>query len=243
MELETVVEHFLDANAAFDEKLHNDMYSALSRADYVEPFGRLLVDGIPDTKRNPSFYLNEFGWKMRPLLDLISPLLDHPLPRVRFDVIKCLLQCTKPGDTGLLGRVFLRLDDPEPFIHRAVMIFIRDAQPWQLAMAIGEAAEDSEDPIFAHLGRRVTFRNPVSGHQILCVISEKMISQLVSHSNPVARRLGAGLAVRPRKIVDDRFLELADECDDEEGKQMIEFTRTKWIPKGCLRGRVIDPRR
>jgi len=234
MQLEELVGLWLDPKSVWDSTLASHLYSALSNSENIEPFRRLLSGGIPDMDRNPSFYINEFGWKMRPFLPEIVGLLDHRSPQVRFDAIRCLQQCGTLEDKGLFGRLLKCLDDPHPFVHRAVLMFIQQAPRCHLAQSVKEAAQGAGDTAFAEFPRCLSYTS---------IITERMIRRLISHKDPIARRFGVGLAVRPRLVIDDAFLELADACEDEEGRLMIEFTRTKWLAKRCVRGRVVDCRR
>jgi len=52
-------------------------------------------------------------------------------------------------------------------------------------------------------------------------VSADNLEILLSHDNPVAVRLGVGLATRPRQIVDETFIEMATHIKDEECRNVL----------------------
>jgi hypothetical protein len=141
----------------------------------------------------------------------IADLLDSKIVRIRFDAIEALLGCTTGADGIILGRVMLRLDDEVFGIRWKVAQFIRFAERWQLRLAVENAAALRPDSAFPILAK-------VHGQYLNATTDT--VRWLVEHPNPLVRRFGAAVAGRPRSVVDEQFLAMAEASHDDEVREI-----------------------
>jgi hypothetical protein len=79
---------------------------------------------------------SELGQTAKPLLDDVSALLTHPLKRVRFFSIDCVLLWAGPSDGCALASVIALMDDAETAVRWKVLDFLSRASREQLQGAL-----------------------------------------------------------------------------------------------------------
>ncbi len=207
-----------------------ELYGAFLNGFPLENLRRLLLCDNYEAVTTGAYLVYELGWLVHPLVREIEGLLDHEDSQVRFDAIYALGECTTPSDGNALGRVLLLLDDPTPFVQRGVIMFIRSSDYWQLSIAVRVAAKMRPGTAFA-----TVIATSIRGGRIF---DSAKLKVLVSHKDPVVRRFAAGMATRPRLIVDEDFLDIAAACNDEEGIHAIDWARQKALPTYATQARL-----
>ncbi|WP_192365328.1 hypothetical protein [Mesorhizobium mediterraneum] len=181
----------------------------------LENLRPLLTSGNIHTQAAAAFLVAEISprlsFNMNCVVAEIADLLDSKVVRIRFDAIEALLGCTTPADGAILGRVMLRLDDEVFGIRWKVAEFIRFAEWWQLRLAVENAAALCPDSAFPILA---------SAHGQYLNATTKTVLWLLDHPNPLVRRFGAAVAVRPRSVVDEQFLAMAEASHDVEVREI-----------------------
>ncbi|MER8602666.1 hypothetical protein NKH48_02575, partial [Mesorhizobium sp. M1233] len=185
----------------------------------------LLTPANLQTAPAPVFLPGEAGskisYKMNCVVAEIADLRDSESSGIRFDAIEALLGCTTPADGAILGRVMLRLDDGHAGVRWRVVQFICFAERWQLRLAVENAAALRPDSAFTTLVNAY-------GHYIMP--SAKDLPRLLANPDAVLRRFAAAVAIRPREVIVERFVAMAEQSDDAEIRQIAADCR-----KGYLR--------
>ena len=212
-----------------------ELLSAFYKGFPIENLRTLLASENKETKSLAVYLVYELGDRLHPLISEITELLEHESPSYRFDAIIALTECTTKNDAAALGQIVLRFDDCDTFVHRGVMQFVQVAKGWQLRLGVQESARQKPEGVFADLPK-ILFSTTPSGRVPL---AEK-IKAFLGHSEPVARRFGVALALRPRFILDWNLLDLAELIDEEECQHMIQWARERKypIPIGAEHGRI-----
>ncbi|MER8404124.1 hypothetical protein [Mesorhizobium sp. M1307] len=205
--------------------LANDLLSEFKKGFPIENLRPLLVSSNIHTQSVAAFITVEIGFRRRFKLNCvvaeIADLLDSKASRTRFDVIEALGDCTTPADGAILGRVMLRLDDEHAGVRWKVVQFICFAERWQLQLAVENAAALRPDSAFTTLVNAY-------GHYIMP--SAKDLPRLLANPDAVLRRFAAAVAIRPREVIVERFVAMAEQSDDAEIRQIAADCR-----KGYLR--------
>ncbi|MCI5075540.1 hypothetical protein [Oricola sp.] len=189
----------------------------------VENLRPLLVSENPRITATAAYLAYELGSDMRPVLDDLVPLADHPGAQWRSDIIIAMTDCVGPDNLDALSRIMLAFDDPEPFVHRAAMNFVIGAESLTLVHAVGEAAARFPgSPFETILSMLLGKRTRLDTRSLR--MTDARLKQFIDHDEPVVRRFGVGLAARPTYVVDIGRLEIARGCRDEEGLRVIDFT-------------------
>ena len=225
MTLDEIVSKYLEPGFEHDSSLSNELYRILHREFPIEGFRRLLTAKSDVAIGAAGFFVNEFGYKMHSFVKEITDLLDHKSPQIRFDAILGLRDCTTQADGEALGRVLLLLDDPDPFVHRGVMKFIQYSERWQLRAAVLRAAKLRPGTVFEEFRAEAGRFSPITARKV---------RKFIEHPDAIARRFGVGLAVRPREVVDERFLKIAERCNDEEGLLTLQQARKYISPTNAV---------
>ncbi|MGX8012092.1 hypothetical protein ACVDG8_025560 [Mesorhizobium sp. ORM8.1] len=198
-----------------DGKLENDLLSQFHKGFPMENLRPLLTSSNDRTQTAAAFLASEISsrlsFKMNCVVAEIADLLDSEAVHVRFDAIGALLGCTTPADGAILGRVMLRLDDEAFGVRWKAAEFIRLADWWQLRLAMENAANLCPDSAFPILAR---------AHGQYFTATTKTVRWLLDHPNPLVRRFGAAVAIRPRYVVDEQFLAMAEASHDVEVKEI-----------------------
>lgn len=193
----------------------------------IENLRPMLVSSNPEILSLAAYLIYELGAKVRCLLDDIVPLLDHEDPQIRTSAVIALGKCATKFDTIALGKVIELLDDPDPFVHRIVMRFIQYCEVGMLIAGINEAAATKKGTVFEQFPRVISSFFSRRANRSSSGLPN-ILKWLLSHENPIANRLGVGLATRPRLIADENLIDLAERVEEEECRNVV-----KWARKGA----------
>lgn len=202
-----------------------ELYGAFYKGFPIENLRPLLTSDEPEAVSTGSYLVYELGAIARPLVKEIAALLDNPEPQVRSDAIIALRECAGKEDGLALGNIFLKLDDPDPFVRRGAMGYVRYSSVWQLKIAITEAGRMRPSTIFGEFSK-----NPLRYIRA----SKDQLEKLITNPNSIARRFGVGIACRAKLVIDKNYLDVADNCDDEEGLEFVRFTREQAFPRYAI---------
>jgi hypothetical protein len=114
----------------------NDLLAEFHRGYPLENLRPLLLSDNTEVVKAGAWIASELGEKGKPLLNDVSPLLQHPDSRVRFSVIDCILLWADPSKGPELASVVDLIDDPESRVRWKVMEFLSRATREQLAAAL-----------------------------------------------------------------------------------------------------------
>lgn len=204
----------------YDGTYGADLYSAFCSGFPIENLRPLLTSPLPRTRSLGCYLAYELGWPVHPFVPELTDLLNDPHPQNRSDTMIALRACTTRDDGEALGHVLLRLGDEDPFVQRGAMRFVQLCQRWQLRLALKNAANADPPSIFGELQHVAQWRP----------ITKDLIECLLAHPDKIAKRLGVGLAARPRLIVDETFLDIAANYDDAECANIVKWARERPLP-------------
>lgn len=210
-----------------------ELWAAFTRDLAIEKLRPLLTSEHKLTRSYGAYLAYELGWQCYPLIGELTTLLTDPCPQNRSDAAVALTGCTTFKDGHALGRILLLLEDPDPFVQRAGMDFIKSCERRRLNVAINEAATIASDEIFKEFPR--ILGRPFTNY---AKITKARVRHLVEHPHPVAQRFGAGLAVRPRLVIDDGLIELAGSSNDPGAKRVVEHAKKYSTPTHAFRTRL-----
>lgn len=198
-----------------DSTLTFALQSEFNRGFPLENLRPLLTSDNLHTQAAAAFLVAEISSKISYNVNCvvaeIADLLDSEVSGIRFDAIEALLGCTTPADGAILGRVMLRLDDEHAGVRWRTTEFIRFADRWQLRLAVENAATLRPDSAFPILAK---------AHGQHFRATTKGIRWLLDHPDALVRRFGAAVAVRPRYVVDEQLLAMAEGSDDAEVREI-----------------------
>jgi len=215
-----MIETLLEPSFEDDGTLANDLLAEFGKGFPKENVRRLIASPNPATQGTVAFLMTFWNFELHPFVSEIATLLDSKDSRARFDTVEVLLDCTTPDDGEILGRALLLLDDEHQGVRWKVAQFICLAQRWQLRLAVKHAAAMRPNSGFKII-------QDIHGQRLFLTKSE--IRWLVQHQEPVLRRFGAALAVRPREVIDESFLTIASTSDDPEVAQIVEDGRGRFL--------------
>jgi hypothetical protein len=198
-----------------DGELANDLLSQFNKGFPLENLRPLLTSGNLHTQATAAFLVAEISprlsFNMNCVVAEIADLLDSKVVRIRFDAIEALLGCTTPADGTILGRLMLRLDDEVFGIRWKVAQFVRLAERWQLRLAVENAVDLCPDSAFPILAK---------AHGQYLNATTNTVRWLLDHPNTLVRRFGAAVAARPRYVVDEHLLAMAEASHDVEVREI-----------------------
>ncbi|WP_206520762.1 hypothetical protein, partial [Mesorhizobium sp. M7A.F.Ca.CA.004.11.2.1] len=207
-----------------NSKLTFALQSEFHKGFPLENLRPLLTSDNLHTQAAAAFLTAEassrIGYKMNCVVAEIADLLDSQVSGIRFDAIEALLGCTTPADGAILGRVMLRLDDEHAGVRWRVVQFICLAERWQLKLAVENAAALRPDSAFKTL---------VNAYGHYFMPSSKDLRQLLEHADPVLRRFAAAVAIRPREVIVERFVAMAEQSDDAEIRKIAADCRQGYL--------------
>ena len=97
---------------------------------------RLLLSSESDVAvKSGAFLASELGEQVQPIWKDAAMLIDYPDPRVRGDVLDCILLCSRPSDAKILARTVNLLSDPHPGIRWKILQFFARLGPAHLMSA------------------------------------------------------------------------------------------------------------
>ena len=227
-----MIEALLDPEAEVEHvsKLIWDAYSHFYQGFPIENLRPLLTSTSEKVLCRGAFLANELGWRARALTPEIAALMDCPNPVIRFDAIGALRGCTTSQDGEILGKLFQHLEDSDKGVRWRMVDFIRLARSKQLAAAIRNAASQRPDTIYAEISETLRWSMRVT---------EAELRRMAGHLDPAVRLFAAGMALRPRSIIDEKFAEIVLETGDPE---LCDFVSSAFqlhaIPTSAEFGRV-----
>lgn len=220
MTRDEILEQMLSPNYDGDGRLPNDFISALSSGYPSYGLARLLRSENPHSRGAGAFIVaNVSMWNVRnPLKPLLAELLDDPSVRLRMDVIEALTDCMTTRDGRLLGRVLIMLDSDEAGDRYAVTQFIRISSVPVLWAAVLNASALMPDSPFYTI--ETLFK---SGR----FTSRTGVARALKSKHRAIRRFAAAMVARPRLVINEPLLALAETSDDAEIRDMVSTSR-KW---------------
>ncbi|WP_455850854.1 hypothetical protein [Mesorhizobium sp. BHbdii] len=207
-----------------DSELTFALQSEFHKGFPLENLRPLLTSGNLHTQAAAAFLVAEISprlsFNMNCVVAEIANLLDSKIAGIRFDAIEALLGCTTPADGAILGRVMLRLDDEHAGVRWRVVQFICLAERWQLRLAVENAAVVRPDSAFG------TLVNAYGQH---FMPSSKDLPRLLEHPDALLRRFAAAVAIRPREVIIERFVTMAEQSDDAEIRKIAADCRQGYL--------------
>lgn len=190
-----------------DGEVANELLSAFWNGYPLENLRRLLV---PATIGSAAFIAAELGQKIRPLLKEVAALTADESVRVRMDAIIAISHCTTWEDGWAVAKIVGALGDSHERVRWMASRALRymDSSP----LTAGLKYLHSEDPDSV-LGSLNSAFVTIERHR---KSAGAALEQLLRHEDPIARRFGAAIAVRPRLFIDPAFVALAASVRDEE---------------------------
>ncbi|MER8397166.1 hypothetical protein [Mesorhizobium sp. M1348] len=163
---------------------------------------------------------SRLSYKLNCVVAEIADLLDSKASHLRFDAIGALRGCTTPADGAILGRVMLRLGDEHAGVRWKVVQFVCFAERWQLQLAVENAAALRPDSAFA------TLVNAYGRH---FMPRAKELQRLLEHPDALLRRFAAAVAIRPRQVIVERFVAMAEQSNDAEVRKIAADCREGYL--------------
>jgi hypothetical protein len=114
----------------------NDLLAEFHRGYPLESLRPLLLNDNTEVAKAGAWIASELGEMGKPLLNDVSPLLQHPDSKVRFSAIDCILLWADPSKGPELASVVNLIEDPESRVRWKVMDFLSRATREQLAAAL-----------------------------------------------------------------------------------------------------------
>ena len=207
-----MIERLLEPEFEDVSKLIWDVYGQFYDGFPIANLRPLITSPSEEVLRRGAFLANELGWKVRALTQEIAALLDCSNSGIRFYAIGALTACTTPEDGEVLGKLLQHLEDPDSGVRWRMVEFVRLAGSKQFSAAIKNAALQRPDSIYTEISKVIRWSMPVS---------EAQVRGLANHSDPGVRLLAAGIALRPRKIIDEKFAEIVLEAGEPELSDLI----------------------
>jgi len=202
-----MIERLLDPRADTDDgRLVNDLLSEFGRGFAIENLRRLST---PHTEGDLAFLVSELGKKARPVLDEIVDLLQSASPRVRGDAIGALSQCTTWEDGPEVAKIVEGLGDPHPGVRWTAGNALRYMGSQTLEAGLEYLRQESGEAI-------ASFRSWFLAIERRPETAEGVLRRLLNHDDPVARRFGAAMCLRPRLVIDPKRVALAEAASDPE---------------------------
>lgn len=194
-----------------------ELYGAFRDGLPIESLRPLLISEYPLARAHGAYQIYELDWLCHPLIPEITNLLSDPKPQIRSDAAVALSACATPNDADALGRVLLLLSDPDPFVQRAAIDFVRRKCRWRLNIAVNAAAGIATDQIYEEFPGRVG--KPYTKY---IKITDETIKELLANQHPVAQRFGVGLALQDRFFSSGEMRSLVDTMTDPGCRHVID---------------------
>jgi hypothetical protein len=213
---EKLIEGLLDPNSDPVQagRWANDILPHFRRGFSFENLRLLLISPHDEVQAHGAFISTFFFEELEPLLPDLVALLSSPVTRTRFDAIEALQQCTTTKDGDALGRVLLCLDDEWHGVRWKTVGFISTAARWQLQLAVKHAALLRQESAFTVI--RDLFQMDMG---------RGTIQLLIESDDPILRRFGAGMAVRPRYVLLLEHVDMLTQSADPDLVTIAESAR------------------
>jgi len=125
-----------DPRSSLAGVLMSDLLAEFHRGYPLENLLLLLLNDNTELVKAGAWIASELGEKGKPLLNDVSPLLQHPDSKVRFSTIDCILLWADPSKGPELASVVKLIEDPESRVRWKVMDFLSRATREQLSAAL-----------------------------------------------------------------------------------------------------------
>lgn len=217
-----MIERLLDPSSdTGDGVLVNDLLGEFWGGYPIENLRRLLV---PDNIGDAAFLVSELGQKVRPLVREVAELLGHDSARIRFDAISALSQCTTWEDGWAIAKIIRALGDPHDGVRWMACKALRYMESSQLHAGLEYLHSHEPNSVFA------SFKNSFLAIERRPKKASGPLERLLHNDDPIARRFGAAMAVRPRLFIDPAFVALAASLEDAEVAKLIGDAREAPLP-------------
>lgn len=210
----------------------NNLLDEFWRGYPIENLRRLFV---PATIGNAAFLVSELGQRVRPLIREVADLLEDETPRVRGDAVSALARCATWEDGWAVAKVIKAIDDPNDGVRSTACKALRYMESSQMRAGLEYLHLHEPTSVFA------TFRNAFLAIETPPRKAVPTLEKLLHSDDPVARRFGAAMIVRPRLYIDPAFVALSASVEDAEVTKLVEDATkaplppwTKW--EGPLKG-------
>lgn len=217
---EEMIEGLLDPNSDPVQagRWANDILPHFRRGFSFENLGLLLTSPHDVAQAHGAFISTFFYEELQPLLPELVSLLSSSITRTRFDTIEALQQCTTPKDGDALGRVLLCLDDEWHGVRWKTVSFISTATRGQLQSAVKHAALLRPESAFT-----------VIRNLFQVDMGKGTIQLLIESDDPILRRFGAGMAVRPRYVLLLEHVDMLTQSADPDLVAISESARDGFL--------------
>jgi hypothetical protein len=193
----------------------NDLLDEFYRGAPLHILTRLMKSANPDVVGTAMWLASELGTRIRPVFRKLMSGLDHSYWRVRFWAIDVALVGADPGDVATTCSVLRLLSDEEKSVRLNAMSFVGAVPVESLLAAYERLTSDSayNQACLEMLGKIVyaVEKGPLE------------VELLLNSSDPLQRRIGAGLAMRLEET-SRTMLEYAARSDDPD---VCEFARNR----------------
>jgi len=205
-----------------EQDFSQELWKAFLNGFPMDNLQKLLRSEEAEVLNLGVYLVYELGARARCLIDDIVPILNNDDAQNRGSVIIALQECVTKFDEVVLGKLVEGLADYDPFVQRMAMGFVQSCDRGLLDIGVHKAANDNPNSVFSEFPECLVKR--IFRMYRVMPISKEVLVKLASHENPIANRFGAGLAARPRMIVDEGFLDLINP-DDEECRSLAASAR------------------
>jgi len=225
-----IIEKLLDPASEDVGKLIWDAYGEFYTGFPIENLRPLLVSPSERVVGRGAFLANELGWRARALTSEIAALMDSSNAGIRFDAIGALTDCSTSKDGEILGKLLQHLEDPDRGVRWRMVQFIRLSRAPQLRAAIRHAALQRPETIYTEIDE--AFRGSF-------VVTAEHVRKMMDHLHESVRLFATGIALRPRKIIDEKFAEIVLQKHEPELSDLVlQAFRMHAIPIDSVFGRV-----
>jgi hypothetical protein len=190
-----------------DGVLANELLSAFWNGYPIENLRRLFV---PEAIGSAAFIASELYQKIRPLLKEVVGLLAYETARVRADAIIAISHCATWEDGWAVAKIVGALGDAHHGVRARASDALRTMDGAPLRAGLKHLHSEGPNSVLGRFDRAFATieRHPNAAAEAL--------EQLLRLDDPVARRFGAAMAVRPRLFIDPAFVLLAMSVGDQE---------------------------
>jgi hypothetical protein len=190
----------------------NDLLAAFWRDYPIENMRRLFV---PATIGHAAFLASELGKRVRPLLREVAELLEDETPRVRGDAVMAISNCTTWEDGWAIAKIVMMLGDAHEGVRWTTCNALRYMESSQVLAGLQYLSTSEPPSIFA------SFKSAFLALERRPEMATATLEKLLTHEDPVARRFGAAMAVRPHLFIDPALVAIATASKHAEVVKLV----------------------
>ncbi len=221
-----MIKRLLDPNCDTNSGvIANDLLSAFWRDYPIENLRKLFV---PATIGIAAFLVSEIGERVRPLLKEIAELMENKTPRVRGDAISAISLCTTWEDGWAIALIVKAIGDPHEGVRWMACDALRYMERSQVMAGLKFLHTNESASIFG------MFKNVFTTLEHRPERAATTLEKLLTHEDPIARRFGAAIAVRPRLFIDPAFVAITAATTDAEVKKIVRRAIEMPLPVGTV---------